>query len=53
MYTNQVGGQINEVEDDPNKPFPGRPSDRIMLLSFKHHVAHAIWKGEVSSLLTI
>ncbi|KAK9107539.1 hypothetical protein Syun_023550 [Stephania yunnanensis] len=46
MYTNQVEGQIIRVEDNPNKSFPGGPSKHIMLLSFKHHIVHAIWKGE-------
>ena len=36
-----------EQDDDISEPLPGGPQDRSILKSFKHHVACAIWAGEV------
>ena len=33
--------------DDPSVPFPGGPSNKSLLLSFKNHVAVSIWNNQV------
>ncbi|KAK9101251.1 hypothetical protein Scep_024681 [Stephania cephalantha] len=36
-----------EQEEDPSAPLPSGPIDQSLLLSFKHHIAAAIWENVV------